>query len=386
MGVAGEEAGAGASEAGDRDRHLFAPGPKRILSLDGGGTRGIVTLAFLLALEERLGREAGAEVRLADHFDLIGGTSTGAIIATGLALGWRVADIIAFYRGLAPKVFRSRWWRVPGLAARYDARALNAVLAGELGSRTLDTPDLLTGLAIVTRRLDTASNWVIVNNPRGTYWNTPADGSYTGNRHYCLSQLVRASTAAPTYFAPELIEVGPNVGPGLFIDGALTPHNNPALMLLMVARLRGFRLNWPGGADRLSITSVGTGSYRMRASARQLHGRGSMMLGLAAFESAMNADGRFTLSLLQAMSEPERPWQVDGEMGDLSGDLLGADPLFAFERLDVLLEADNLAALGHPATAREIDRLRRIDNVADMDRLFAVASAAAALQLARAAD
>jgi patatin-like phospholipase/acyl hydrolase len=80
-----------------RDAHLFGPGPKRILALDGGGVRGIVALAFLERIERMLEQEAGHFVRLCDYFDLIGGTSTGAIIASGLALGFRVEQIREFY-------------------------------------------------------------------------------------------------------------------------------------------------------------------------------------------------------------------------------------------------------------------------------------------------
>jgi patatin-like phospholipase/acyl hydrolase len=82
--------------AGDhaaRDRHLFGAGPKRLLSLDGGGVRGVISVAFLERIEAILSAQAGENVRLGDWFDLIGGTSTGAIIATGLALGKTTADL-----------------------------------------------------------------------------------------------------------------------------------------------------------------------------------------------------------------------------------------------------------------------------------------------------
>src|SRR5438874_1841294 len=109
-----------------RDYHLFGPGPKRILSLDGGGVRGAISIAFLERIEElftqrqhrlmleRLMRIRGSngesptieearrqiaahKVRLADWFDLIGGTSTGAVIAGALALGHSTAEIKEFY-------------------------------------------------------------------------------------------------------------------------------------------------------------------------------------------------------------------------------------------------------------------------------------------------
>ena len=69
-----------------RDTHLFGPGPKRILSLDGGGVRGATTIAFLDRIEALIEEIEGRPVRLCDWFNLIGGISTGAIIATALAL------------------------------------------------------------------------------------------------------------------------------------------------------------------------------------------------------------------------------------------------------------------------------------------------------------
>ena len=188
-----------------RDRHLFGPGPKRILAIDGGGVRGIMALAFLDRIErllaERTGR--GAAFRLSDYFDLIGGTSTGAIIAAGLALGHSVDDLKRFYLDLAPRVFRRSVLRMAGFQAKFDSKPLMSAIHRQVGDVTLGDPEIRTGLAITTKRLDTGSAWVLVNNPRGLYWEDPPDGSYVGNRHYRLDQVIRASTAAPYYFAPE---------------------------------------------------------------------------------------------------------------------------------------------------------------------------------------
>src|SRR5207247_123895 len=77
------------------EEHLFAPGPKRILALDGGGVKGIITIAFLEKIEQvlkvRSGR--GNDFRLSDYFDLVGGTSVGSLLATLIALGYPVSEI-----------------------------------------------------------------------------------------------------------------------------------------------------------------------------------------------------------------------------------------------------------------------------------------------------
>ena len=71
---------------------LTAEGPKRILALDGGGIRGVLTLGFLERIEQILrDRHNNPNLRLSDYFDLIGGTSTGSIIASALAIGMEVS-------------------------------------------------------------------------------------------------------------------------------------------------------------------------------------------------------------------------------------------------------------------------------------------------------
>jgi Patatin-like phospholipase len=151
----------------ERDRHLFGPGPKRLLALDGGGVRGAITVAFLERIEtvlrERLGLK---EVHLGDWFDLVGGTSTGSIIAGALALGYSASDIRRFYDELAPRVFRRNFWRIQGLRAKFDATALRAEIAKIVQELSLDAEELITGFCLVTKRMDTGSPWILANNPR----------------------------------------------------------------------------------------------------------------------------------------------------------------------------------------------------------------------------
>ena len=88
--------------------HFADPGPKRILALDGGGLRGILTLGILKQIEDTLRKKHGNDQAfcLCDYFDLISGTSTGAIIAATLAIGWSVDDITKKYFELGARVFR----------------------------------------------------------------------------------------------------------------------------------------------------------------------------------------------------------------------------------------------------------------------------------------
>src|SRR5262245_3221994 len=86
-----------------------AGGPYRLLALDGGGIRGLITLEVLVRMEELLGKAFNDPgFRLSKFFDCIGGTSTGAIIATGLARGMTARELLAFYKDFATDVFRKR--------------------------------------------------------------------------------------------------------------------------------------------------------------------------------------------------------------------------------------------------------------------------------------
>lgn len=85
---------------------------KRILSIDGGGIRGTFPAAFLTSLEEGLDRP------IADYFDLITGTSTGGIIAIGLAMGLSAKDILALYEKRGPEIFSQQHHGLRGLIER----------------------------------------------------------------------------------------------------------------------------------------------------------------------------------------------------------------------------------------------------------------------------
>jgi hypothetical protein len=369
--------------ASARDRHLFGPGPKRMLALDGGGVRGAMTIAFLERLERVVAEIEGKPVRLGDWFDVIGGTSTGAIIATGLALGYSAAEMHAFYRELGPRVFKPSRWRLVGVQSKFDSTHLVAELKRIVGARTLGTDDLRTGLCIFTKRMDTGSPWIVMNNPRSPFWDTPADNSFTGNRHYPLVNLVRASAAAPHFFEPESIEIAPGMPPGLFVDGGVSPHNNPSLYLLLIAALPQYRLQWPLGPDNLTIVSVGTGSFRYRLEREALPWAKSIAVAVHALRSQMADAQQFAIAMMSWLGESPTSWPINSELGDLgTTPPPGGRPLFRYMRYDVRLEPDWIAReLGRSYEPAAVTKLRRLDAAENIHTLYELGAAAAERQI-----
>ncbi len=317
-----------------RDQHLFEVGPKRILALDGGGVRGILTLQYLKRMEELLRKRAGndPDFRLSHYFDLIGGTSTGSIIATGLALGWTVEKLEVLYNDLSEQVFQKSIWRQGILQAKFPRTPLMKALTAQFGDRTLGSDDLQTGLMIMTKRLDSGSPWPLMNNPKGRYFDPKSKkGIAAANKDFLLREIVRASTAAPHYFNPERLRIGKGAE-GAFVDGGVSPHNNPALQLLLMATTEGFELKWATGAEQLLLVSVGTGSQETRLSANAVMDMTSVNVVREALMSLMNDCDAMNQTILQWMSRSPTAWTIDREIGDLQGDVLGGKELFSYLR------------------------------------------------------
>lgn len=357
---------------------LGEPGPKRLLALDGGGIRGLITLGYLERIEALLREQHGApDLVLSDYFDLIGGTSTGSVIASALAMGWPVGRLREMYRTLGREAFKPKrsllgpFGRV--LGAKFDERAVARLLKSEFRDARMDSDRLKVGLTVIAKRADTASVWVLVNIPGHRY--------YEMNRHLPLWEVVRASTAAPTYFAPQYIDdLGGGEG-GAFVDGGVSMHCDPALQLFMVATLEGFGLGWPTGADKLLLCSVGTGSYEAKAPPKalkkytQLHWLALLMLQM------MSDAGELNRTMLQWMSNSPTATPIDSQIGDLSGDRLTPTPLLHYLRYNVALDRDALGALGLDYSARAVESLRKMANVEGIPDLDRVGHAAADVQV-----
>ncbi len=247
--------------------------PKRLLAIDGGGIRGMISIEILARLQQLL-RDAyrDPDLVLADYFDYVGGTSTGAIIATGISLGMTIEEIRAFYEEgarvmLLPAPFFQRWryrMRATGITEALqkvlgDTRLGDPALPGLALTPERNARALRTLLLLVMYRCDTDSPWPLSNNPKAKYNDLQKYKEEDGNNMYLpLWKLVRASSAAPTYFEPEKIKIGDQ--DCIFQDGAITPYNNPSFLLYMMATLDPYNLRWQRGEENLLLVSIGTGS------------------------------------------------------------------------------------------------------------------------------
>lgn len=350
---------------------LESDGPKRILSLDGGGIRGVLTIGFLQKIEQTLRKRHDApDLLLRDYFDLIGGTSTGAIISAALSLGMDTTKIKNFYLTLGKKVFGKKKFKV--WEALFDTRPLREVMDQYFGDRTLSDPSIKTGLCIVTKRADTGSTWPLLNHPKGKF--------FQENRHIRLSDAVQASAAAPVYFQPKTIDLGGGQV-GTFIDGGISMANNPALQLFLVATLEGFPFRWTAGEDSLLLVSVGTGTWYFKSDPERMARRKAWdWAGLLPDMFIRDSNWHDQL-MLQYLSRTPTPWTIDMEVGNLQDDLLGLAPALSYLRYDALLEAEALEKLGFPELIDKVESIREMSSTKHIEDLAAIGEKAAEIQI-----
>jgi len=219
--------------------------PFRILSIDGGGIRGIFPATFLTSLEKTY----LSDESVADYFDLIAGTSTGGIIALGLASGLRASRLRDAYVQHGHKIFPPPRTGVPGTVEqwwnnlcrcfrrRYDRAALLHVLQDTLGDRKLG--EATSRLCIPS--LDGRYGEVYI-------FKTPHHPDFRKDSQEPMTKVAAATAAAPTYFSPL------SDGGYTFVDGGVWA-NNP-VMIALVDALTCFDVS----RSKISILSLGCGN------------------------------------------------------------------------------------------------------------------------------
>lgn len=228
-----------------------------VLSIDGGGVRGVIPLTFLIELEKRSGK------RICELFDLIAGTSTGGIIAASLTIPsaqggakYSAKDVRNAYFEYGDTVFHRslfRFVRTLGglLAPKYSPRNLERLLYQFMGEAYLH--ETLTDILVSSYDMASSTPWFFKSSFAKAHRALEDDP--------LLTQVVRATTAAPTYFPPLRMESH------CFIDGGVFA-SNPALCALAEAR----RL-YPE-ETHFFIVSLGTGLVVHNRPCRKIEGWG----------------------------------------------------------------------------------------------------------------
>jgi uncharacterized protein len=225
--------------------------PRRyILTIDGGGMRGIIPACALVALE----RQTGMLAR--ETFSFVGGTSTGAVIASGIAAGVPAERILDLYLKRGVEIFPRRPWNILkriALGRMYSTETLRTVIAEELGdSRGWTLNDAPIDLLITAKRIRDGEPWYFVRD-RGE------NAGRTGSLR--LLDCVIASTAAPTHFAPWTMPettIPPGEEPiGTLVDGGVGVAGNPVYQSCVEA----FHYTDAYIPSETTVVSLGTGNY-----------------------------------------------------------------------------------------------------------------------------
>lgn len=219
---------------------------RRILSLDGGGIRGLVTARWLAGVDAVLA--AGGKPEIPTSFDLLAGSSTGGLIACGLALGRPPAELAELYRArrhaIFPGLARRLWSRTTRLfsqgpsAPRYDGRGLEEVLADTFGDARLGdlrAPVLITSYDTISRRP------VIFKSFKAEHVDLR------------VRDVCRATSAAPTYFPAHPMRV--EGADRALIDGGIVA-NNPTACAIAEALRKDPQVD---RTQDLIVLSVGSG-------------------------------------------------------------------------------------------------------------------------------
>lgn len=180
-----------------------------------------------------------------------------------------------------------------------------------------------------------------------------------------------------------MLRLAPEVA-GAFVDGGVSPYNNPALQMLMLATCSGYGLNWAFGADNLLLVSAGTGMRPLQMPAAEVMKMPAVLLAAQSMLSIMADANWLGQAVLQWISTSPTSWQIDGEVGDLRADRLGGGPdMITYQRYEVVLEPTWLrATLGWHLDESQCDALYAMDNPRNLSQLSRLGVAAAAKQVA----
>lgn len=293
---------------------------RRILTIDGGGIKGVFPAAFLAEIEDWLGQP------IADYFDLIAGTSTGGIIAMGLGLGLTAGELLQHYKEHGAKIFRSR--RVTSnlrriLRAKYSLQPLRAAVEHAFGDRRMGHSRkrlLVPSLDLVSERVYI---YKTAHHP-------------TLNRDYEIPavEVALATVAAPTYFPIHLSDEG------AYVDGSLWARNPLALAVVEAIGA----LDWP--REEIRVLSLGCTSNTLDIAWDKRVSFGASYWGARIADVFMKAQSSSAIATAHTLVGSHNVYRIspDTTARDFTLDGVGRIPeLEALGRDEAALAVDDLA-------------------------------------------
>jgi len=223
----------------------------KLLSIDGGGIRGVIPAVLLAEIEKRTGK------RTAQLFDLMAGTSTGGILALALnkpgADGkpqYSAEELVSFYIEQGERIFtRTMWHKLASagslIDSKFPASGIEQVLDEFFGDARLR--DAVTEVVVTSYEIERRQPFLFKS----------ANAMLVPSYDFPMKQVARATSAAPTYFEPLKIPVAGTTDYFALIDGGVYA-NNPALCAVVEARTRHPL------ADDYMVLSLGTGELTRR--------------------------------------------------------------------------------------------------------------------------
>lgn len=251
--------------------------PCLILSLDGGGLRGIIPVLILKHIEEKVKAATKSRRQLINYFDLVAGTSTGALIACGITLGtgedsettaFNLEYIEDLYREKGKVIFPYKgWigeaWRNCPLSylfnPQFSKRGLEKVLSEVFGERRL--LDCVRPLLITTYNVATNEPFYFsTRRLLGDKDKTMGEDPLKADLNYRLTEICRATSAGPTYLVPITLGAEPKM---ICVDGGVFQNNPTTPAVVDVLKYASYyKPDKPElTLDDIFVLSIGTGRY-----------------------------------------------------------------------------------------------------------------------------
>lgn len=262
----------------------------KILSLDGGGIKGIFPAQYLAKVEEKTGKLTK------DYFDLVTGTSTGGIIALGIAAGIPMKNIVDLYTNNASKIFNNflvqkiHSLKLPFMMFHnlYNRNELKNILKNEFKDKKINDSDVM--LCIPSIEYTTSKPKV---------YKTPHDKRFYYDKDLEMWKVALATSAAPFYFKPAKED-------GCKIDGGLWA-NNPILVGITEA------INHKINKDDIKVLSIGNGKKIYEKGINDINLGGFISWKLNVLELVMNAQTTSAENIAKYIINKENITRIDFE-------------------------------------------------------------------------